>query len=366
MRLRRLSRRLPLIAVTLLLALPAPAPAQDDFTEDFFIEDCSFSNQGRDNRFWSLRPGDQLVLEGEDEGETVEVTITVLPETETVQLTTDNGVPMTVHTRVIQERELVGGELAEISRNFFARCRQTNDIFYFGEDVDIYEEGEVVSHDGAWRAGEDDAQPGIIMPGTFLLGARYFQEMAPGVAVDQAEHTEMDLDVEVPAGDFERCVQVIETSVLDPDAESEKLYCPGVGLVFDDDAELVEHTLAPPPDPPAGPWLTAASLADFQVKVRISTDDTSRMGVQENACDAETVCVSGALAGRLEALVRVTGPRANGCFWPTVTKLTTSTVEVWVEQISTGQVNYYMLDGSSPGSSDLPGFFDRLGYCGEG
>ncbi len=359
MRHRRLFRGLPLTAVLLLLALPAPTPAEAEFTDDFFIEDCSFSNRGRDNRFWSLTPGDQAVLEGEDEGEVVEVEITVLQETETVSFTTDRGRQMTVHARVIQERELVDGELAEISRNFYAHCRQTNDVFYFGEEVDIYEDGEIVSHDGAWRAGEDDAQPGVIMPGTFLLGARYLQEMAPDVALDQAENTAMDLDVEVPAGDFERCVQVIETSPLDPDNDSEKKYCPGVGLVFDDGAELVEQTLAPPPGPPAGPWLAAGSLADFQVKVRISTEAASRMGTPEADCDPETVCVSGALPGRVEVLVRVPGPRSNGCYWPTVTKLTTSTVEVWVEQIGTGQVNYYLLDGSSPGSNDLGGLFDR-------
>lgn len=363
MKNQRLKYILPLVALALVLTLPAPAPAQDEFTEDFFIEDCSFSNRGRENRFWSLHPGDQLMLEGEDEGETLELTITVLPDTETVQFTTARGDTMIVHTRVIEERELVDGELAEVSRNFFARCRQTDDIYYFGEDVDIYEDGEIVSHEGAWRAGEEDAQPGIIMPGTFMLGARYFQEIAPDVALDRAENEEMDLDVEVPAGLFERCVLVVETSPLEPDDESEKMYCPGVGLVFDDDAELVDYSMAPPPDPPSAAWLTTAAFGDFRTQVRISTPSTSRMGVQETDCDAETVCVSGALPGRVEVLVRVPGPRANGCFWPTITKLTTSTVEVWVEQVSTGEVRYYLLDGSSPGSSDLGGRFDRLGYC---
>lgn len=28
---------------------------------------------------------------------------------------------------------------AEVSRNWFARCRQTNDVFYFGEEVDDVE-----------------------------------------------------------------------------------------------------------------------------------------------------------------------------------------------------------------------------------
>lgn len=354
-----------LFAVSLLLALPAVAPAQDEeFTSDFFIEDCTFSNHSRDNRFFSLWPGDQLVLEGEEDGEDLEVIITVLPETELIQFRTERGVAMKVVARVVEERESEDGELAEVSRNWFALCRETHDVFYFGEEVDLYEDGEIVGTEGAWRAGEDDAQPGVIMPGTFLLGARYFQEIAPDVALDQAENTEMDLDVEVPAGDFERCVQVIETTPLEPDDESEKLYCPDVGLVFDDGVELVEHNPAPPPGPPSAEWLTAPELGDFRVQVQISADGATQPTQQEVAdCDPETVCVSGAAPGRIEALVRVPGPRPNRCFWPTVTKLTASTVEVWVERISTGQVNYYRLDGSSPGSSDLPGLFDRRGFC---
>lgn len=120
----------------------------------------------------------------------------------------------------------------------------------------------------------------------------------------------------------------------------------------------------PGPEPPSDDWLTAALLRDFQIQVRISADGTVLPTQQQIAnCDPETVCVSGALPGRVEALVRVPGPKPNGCFWPTLTKLTTSTVEVWVEQISTGQINYYEVEGASPGSSDLPGFFDREGFC---
>ena len=367
-----MSHRIPcrgvlLLIVSLALALPAAAPAQDEeeeFTTDFFIEDCSFSNRGRDNRFWSLWPGDRLVLEGEEDGEELQVIITVLQQTETIRFTTERGVPMVVKARVVEERESEGGELVEVSRNWFARCRETGDVFYFGEEVDLFEDGEIVGSEGEWRAGEDGAQPGVIMPGTFLLGSRYFQEIAPGEALNRAEHTDMDLDLDLPAGSFRRCVQVIETSPLEPGDESEKLYCPGVGLVFDDGVELVELNRAPDPGPPSEDWLTAPLLGDFQVQVRISTDGEVQPSRQESAdCDPETVCVSGAVPGRVEVLVRVPGPKPNGCFWPTVTKLSTSTVEVWVQRISTGQTNYYLLDGSSPGSSDLPGFFDRTGFC---
>ena len=146
-----------------------------------------------------------------------------------------------VLTRVVEEREWADGELVEVSNNFFAICRKTNSVFYFGEDVDIYEDGEIVSHEGAWRAGVNGAMPGIIMPGTFLLGSRYFQEIAPGVAMDRGENVEMGLEMETEAGLFCGCVKVLETTPLEPDAESEKIYCPGIGLVVDDEVRIVKQ-----------------------------------------------------------------------------------------------------------------------------
>jgi hypothetical protein len=78
------------------------------------------------------------------------------------------------------------------------------------------------------------------MPGRYLLGSRYFQELAPGVALDRAEHTAMGLTIATPAGTFRNCVEVIETSPLEPGHESLKRYCPGVGLVVDDGLVLEE------------------------------------------------------------------------------------------------------------------------------
>jgi hypothetical protein len=78
------------------------------------------------------------------------------------------------------------------------------------------------------------------MPGTFLLGSRYAQEIAPGVAQDRAEHVAEGLEVETDAGTFRNCVEVTETTPLEPGAESTKVYCPRVGLVADNDLLLVE------------------------------------------------------------------------------------------------------------------------------
>jgi hypothetical protein len=66
-----------------------------------------------------------------------------------------------------------------------------------------------------------------------LLGSRYYQEVAPGVAEDRAEHIAMDATVETPAGTFTDCLQVDETTPMESGV-SLKMYAPGVGLVQDD------------------------------------------------------------------------------------------------------------------------------------
>lgn len=65
------------------------------------------------------------------------------------------------------------------------------------------------------------------MRGTLLLGSRYFQEIAPGVAMDQGENTAMGLIVTTAAGTFHGCVEVAETTPLEPGDESIKIYWPG-------------------------------------------------------------------------------------------------------------------------------------------
>ena len=117
------------------------------------------------------------------------------------------------------------------------------------------------------------------------------------------------------------------------------------------------------PEPPAGPWLTSSEVSGFRVKVQITATDGSQPPVRrEPACIPETLCASGAVPGRSEVFVRVVGPKPNGYLWPTLVKFSTSTLDVWIEQTSTGIVRYYRLDGASPGVDELPGRFDRTGF----
>lgn len=235
------------IAICSLLVLLIPgsvlAKEKRGFTDQFPIGECTFQTVGG-NSYFILQPGRELhysnascVAEGEcDELEVLVITVT--EETRDITFPID-GVPTTVTTRIVEERETADGNLVEVSRNFFAECAGTGDVYYFGEEVDIYTNDVITSHEGAWLAGVDDAQPGLIMPGgAFLLGSRYFQEIAPGVALDRAEHVAMDLEISVPAGDFDQCVEIEETTPLDKKSVSTKFYCAGVGLIIDGDLEL--------------------------------------------------------------------------------------------------------------------------------
>lgn len=114
---------------------------------------------------------------------------------------------------------------------------------------------------------------------------------------------------------------------------------------------------------PAVPPITSPELPDFRFWVRVGGDEPSpRIGVAEPECIPETVCVSGALPGRTEVFLRIVGPKPNGRLWPTITRFTTSRVEVWIEQVSTGLGRYYRLPGAMPGSQSLDGRFDRQGF----
>jgi hypothetical protein len=199
-------------------------PMQEDPFRDTFNVDKAGLGPDGGNAYFSLEVGRRRVYTGGD----LLLTITVLNETRIV-----DGVT----TRVIEEREEEGGALVEISRNFFAADPTTGDVYYFGEEVDIYQNGQVVSHEGAWLSGVDGARFGLIMPAMAIVGDRYYQEIAPGVALDRAEVLSVSDTVDTPAGTFQNCLHIEETTPLEFDI-SDKWYVAGVGLIKDGGAEL--------------------------------------------------------------------------------------------------------------------------------
>jgi hypothetical protein len=200
--------------------------AEVKFQDTFNTEKATLADKGS-NTYMILKPGYKLILtDGKDN-----LTITVLDETKIV-----DG----VRTRLVEERETKGGKLDEVSRNYFAIDKATGDIYYFGEDVDMYDaEGKVTSHEGGWLSGLNDAKFGLMMPGKPRLGSRYYQEMAPKVAMDRAEVVSISETVKVPVGTFKNCLKTKESSSLESGVE-DKLFAPGVGLLKDGDFKLTK------------------------------------------------------------------------------------------------------------------------------
>jgi hypothetical protein len=196
-----------------------------------------------DNRYFPLRVGQRWVFQGKEQGETIGLQISVLDQTEDFVF---DG--RTITTRVVEEVEWAdanangvidsGENLIERSLNYFA---QTTDgtVCYFGEVVDIYEDGEIVSHEGSWRADDPGNAPGIYMPAKPREGMTFQQEVAPGVAEDLATIVDDGDTVRVPAGRFRDTIRVRDFNPLDG-SRGIKIYAPDVGLIRDGPLRLID------------------------------------------------------------------------------------------------------------------------------
>ena len=209
---------------------PDPTPTIfSGWQEQFDLSNCTMISTG-ENPYFILEPGFQLTLEGGNEV----LVITVLDETLEVE---------GIGTRVIEEREWRNDQLIEVSRNFFAMCEETKDVYYFGEEVDMYQGGVLSSHSGAWRSGEGNAMFGLIMPGDPKVGMKYYQEIAPGVAMDRAEIISLDDTIGTPAGEFPNSLKTKEGTALNLLEVEYKAYAPGIGLIQDANLRLTGHGL---------------------------------------------------------------------------------------------------------------------------
>ena len=194
--------------------------------DKFDIASCKLLSTGT-APYFVMEPGYQTILESDD----TKLQITVLDETKTV-----DG----VETRIIEEREWKDGKLYEVSKNYFAMCEQTKDVFYFGEDVDFYEDGKVVKHDGSWLAGVDGNKAGLMMSGSPKVGMKYMQEVAPDIAMDRAEIISLDEVCDTPAGKFAKCMKVKEGTALNVLETEYKYHAPAIGLVADESLRLTK------------------------------------------------------------------------------------------------------------------------------
>ena len=194
-----------------------------------------------DNAYFPLIPGAKYVYEAEKIGEGLErVELEILSEKREV---------VGIQATIMRSTTYLDGQLMEDNNLLFVQDKDGN-VWYFGEIVKAYENGQLVKNAGGWEAGVDGALPGIIMyadPAAHI-GETYRLEYYPCWAEDMAELVSVTESITIPNGSFENVVQTLNSTPLEPYALEHKFYAEGVGMIkgvdlnTGDEVFLVEFT----------------------------------------------------------------------------------------------------------------------------
>ncbi|PYR92501.1 MAG: hypothetical protein DMF84_13430 [Acidobacteria bacterium] len=199
-------------AATPLLALYRSAPA---VIRTLFARNVS-------NEFFPLVRGTTFFYEGTKDG---------APTRDEVHVTNQTIRILNINCTVVRDRAFEDNVLVEDTFDYYAQDISGN-VWYFGEDTkELDEKGRVVSTQGTWRAGVNGAAPGLIMEAHPLVGDRYYQELAAGVAEDQANVRSLTSSTCVPFDCFHDVLRTRETSRFEPGVVEQKYYASGIGFI---------------------------------------------------------------------------------------------------------------------------------------
>ena len=163
-----------------------------------------------------------------------------------------------VRCSILREMSFDDGQLVESTLNYFAQA-DDGTVYYFGELVDIYQNGVITSHEGSWLVGgpaasdpsttATSARPFVFMPATPKNADVFKPEDLLPVVDETAQVVGTQQTRGVPAGQYQNVIQVLESSQLDTATEN-KWYAPGVGVVSieaqDEKIDLIASTLRSP------------------------------------------------------------------------------------------------------------------------
>jgi hypothetical protein len=169
-------------------------------------------------------------------------------EVNVVTVTEETKEILGVTTVVVRDVVELDGLLHEDTRDWYGQDIYGN-VWYFGELVLNYEEGELVNIDGSWISGVDGGKPGIIMETAPQVEDVYRQEFSPGNVEDAGEVLSLTASEVVPAASCNGdCLVTEDFTPIEPGSITHKYYKPGIGLMLEvypatgERVELVEVT----------------------------------------------------------------------------------------------------------------------------
>lgn len=181
------------------------------------------------NRYFTLPVGKKMTFEGVTETGAMErIEIEILPETKTIA---------GVETVIYLDKVYDDNQLVEETRDYLAQ-HKNGDVWYFGEDVNNFENGQLKNHAGSFQHGRDGAKAGIWMKANQKVGDSYRQEYYVGEAEDMRDTIATGVTVTTKLGTYTDCVKVYDWTPLEKTSREYKYYCPQVGsLVLNEDLE---------------------------------------------------------------------------------------------------------------------------------
>jgi hypothetical protein len=181
------------------------------------------------------------VLSGRVDGKPFHTETTLLPETRVVEWTDGQQ----VETAVSQYMAFLDGRLQEAALDFYAQA-DDGSVWYFGEDVFDYRNGEVFTTEGTWLAGKDGPAQ-MIMPGDPQVGQVHRAENIPAVAFEEVEIKTSGKTVNGPTGPVDGAM--VARELHDDGSYSDKVFAPEYGEFLTRDGPDVEAmALAVPTD----------------------------------------------------------------------------------------------------------------------
>lgn len=195
------------------------------------IEPVDFSNV-INNTYYALVQGQTYTYQSEDtEGDIQTIVVTVQGTT------TIDGFPCREVTDKVYEGMGTAGNLLEDTIDWFSQDGEGN-VWYFGESTIAYtydDDGNPTpSTEGSWKAGEDGAKPGMIIPADpgGQIGELYRQEFSLGTAEDLGRVVGIGETVMAGSVTYTDCLHTQDSTPLEPGVIEDKYHAPGVGLVL--------------------------------------------------------------------------------------------------------------------------------------